>query len=101
MDLSRKDLLLEEKESRTLSDKDKIEKTINQGGALQNMMDTFGWKLLYEGFIKPNIEETKFLKAPREDLADIRAEMRILKELLQFIEVRVNDANKLAEKIKK
>jgi hypothetical protein len=101
MDLSRRDLLLEEKEKRTLGDKDKVEKDINQGGALRNMTDTFGWKILYEGFIMPNIADDKFLSAPRENLADIRAEMRILKELLKFIETRVNKANELAEKIKK
>lgn len=98
--MDRKDLLLEERDRRSL-DKDKVEKTINEGGALMNMTDTFGWKLLNEGFIIPNIEESRFLGASREDLADIRAEIRILKQLLKFIETRVNEANKTAEKIKK
>lgn len=99
--MDRKELLLEEKTKRVLSNTAKVENDINTGGALRNMMDTFGWKILYEGFILPNIEESRFLGAPREDLADIRAEMRILKELMKFIETRVNDANKLADKIKK
>ncbi len=99
--MDRKDLLLEEKENRALSNTAKVEKDITTGGALQNMLDTFGWKILYEGFIQPNIEESRFLGAPREDLADIRAEMRILKELLKFVETRVKTANSLAEKIKK
>jgi hypothetical protein len=99
--MDRKELLLEEKDKRTLANTDKVEEDINVGGALSNMLDTFGWKILYEKFIKPNIEEDKFFSASREDLADIRAEMRILKELLKFIEVRVNTATKLAEKIKK
>jgi hypothetical protein len=101
MALNRKDLLLEEKDKKVLANKDKVEKDINQGGALQNMMDTFGWKILYEGFIKPNIAEDKFLSASRENLADVRAEMRILKELMKFIETRVNSANELAKKLNK
>jgi len=100
MALDRKDLLLEEKTSRTLEDKKKVEKIITEGGALRNMMDTFGWKIVYEGFIKPNIAEDKFLSSPREDLADIRAEIRVLRRLMNFIETRVNEANKLATKIK-
>ena len=99
--MDRKTLLLEEKESRTLENKDKVEKDINTGGALQNMLDTFGWKILYEGFISPNIAEERFLTSQREDLADVRAEIRVLKAMMQFIETRVKTANKLAEKIKK
>jgi len=98
--MDRKELLLEERESRTLDDKKKVEKIITEGGALRNMMDTFGWKLVYEGFIKPNIAEDRFLSAPREDLADIRAELRVLRRFMNFIETRVNEANKLATKIK-
>jgi hypothetical protein len=99
--MDRKDLLLEERENRTLEDKVKVEKDINTGGALQHMLDTFGWKIVYEGFIKPNIEEARFLSAKKEDLEDVRAEIRVLRELMKFIETRVQTANKLAEKIKK
>lgn len=99
--MDRKSLLLEERESRTLDDKEKVEKILTQGGALQNMLDTFGWKILYDGFIAPHIEESRFLGADRKDLEDVRAEIRILKALLQFIEIRVKEANKVAEKIKK
>ena len=98
--MDRKDLLLEEKASRTLEDKKRVEKVITEGGALRSMMDTFGWKLVYEGFVKPNIAEDRFLSAPREDLADIRAELRVLRRFMNFIETRVNEANKLATKIK-
>lgn len=101
MTLDRKDLLMEEKEKRQLEDTVKVEKVITEGGALRNTLDTFGWKIIYEGFIKPNIEEDRWLGASREDLADIRAEIRVLKRLLQFIETRVDSASKLAEKIKK
>ncbi len=99
MDLSRRDLLIEEKEKRPI-DKVKADSVINEGGALQNMLDTFGWKLLYTEFILPNVEESRFLESPREDLEDIRAEIRVLKRLLKFIEIRVNAANKMVEKIK-
>jgi len=98
--MDRKDLLLEEKASRTLEDKKRVEKVITEGGALRSMMDTFGWKLVYEGFVKPNIAEDRFLNSPREDLADIRAELRVLRRFMNFIETRVNEANKLATKIK-
>jgi len=98
--MDRKDLLLEEKASRTLEDKKRVEKVITEGGALRSMMDTFGWKLVYEGFVKPNIAEDRFLNSPREDLADIRAEIRVLRRFMNFIETRVNEANKLATKIK-
>lgn len=99
MDLSRRDLLLE-KENRPI-DKEKANNTINIGGALQNMLDTYGWKLLFEGFIEPNIEEARFLGASREDLADMRSEIRVLRQMLKWIETRVKDANKMVEKTKK
>lgn len=98
---SRRDFLLEERDKKDLEDLKKVDKVITEGGALQNMLDTFGWKLLYEGFIQPNIGETRFLESPREDLADVRAEMRVLRRMLKFIETRVNEANKIATKIKK
>jgi len=100
MDLSRRDLLIEEKEKRPI-DKVKADSVINEGGAIQNMLDTYGWKLLYEGFILPNIEESRFLGASREDLSDIRSEIRVLKQMLKFVETRVKEANKMVEKIKK
>jgi len=100
MSLERRDLLLED--GTTIPrDKNKIEDILTLGGALVNMTDTYGWKLLYEGFMVPNIEESRFLGASREDLADIRAEIRVLKQLLKWIETRVKDANTMAEKIKK
>lgn len=99
-DIARRDLLLEEKENRPIP-KEKMDSIINEGGALQNMVDTFGWKLLYEGFILPNIEESRFLGASRDDLSDIRSEIRVLKQLLKFVEIRVKEANKMVEKIKK
>ena len=98
--MDRKDLLLEAKEKRPL-EKEKADKALNEGGALMNMTSTYGWKLLYDGFITPNIEESRFLGASREDLADIRAEIRVLKQMLKYIESHIDDANKVAEKIKK
>lgn len=98
MPLNRKDLL-EEKEKRPV-DKGKDDKALTEGGALSTMLETYGWKLLYEGFIKPNIDEVKFLEASREDLDDIRAEIRVLKRMLKFIDTRVIEASKVAEKIK-
>ena len=95
--MDRKDLLLEVKEKTPL-DKKREEKVLTEGGALQNMLDTYGWRIAYDGFIKPNTEESRFLGAPREDLADIRAEIRILKQFLKFIETRIAEANKTAEK---
>jgi hypothetical protein len=100
MNLTRRDLLLEEKEKRPI-DKQKIDNVINEGGAIQNMLDTYGWKIVYEGFIEPSIAESRFLGASREDLADIRAEIRVLKQMLKFIETRVKNANIMVEKIKK
>lgn len=90
---------MEEKDNRPL-DIDKANEVITVGGAIQNMLDTYGWKLVYEGFITPNIEEARFLGASREDLADIRAEIRVLSQMLKFIETRVKNANKMVEKIK-
>jgi hypothetical protein len=78
-----------------------MDSIINEGGALQNMLDTYGWKLLYEGFILPHIEDSRFLGAPREDLADIRSEIRVLTQMLKFVETRVKEANRVVEKIKK
>ena len=97
--MDRKELHMEEKDNRPL-DIDKANEVITVGGAIQNMLDTYRWKLVYEGFITPNIEEARFLGASREDLADIRAEIRVLSQMLKFIETRVKNANKMVEKIK-
>lgn len=97
--MERRDLLLEEKTKKPI-DRDKLARDLDEGMALVNMMETRGWKILFEGFIKPNTEESKFLEAPREELADIRAEMRALKKLLKFIDTRVEKANDAASKIK-
>lgn len=96
---TRRDLLLEEKEKIPIS-RDKLERDLDVGTSLASMMSMRGWKLLYEGFIVPNIEDSRFLGATREDLADIRAEIRILRQMMKFIETRIDSANKAAEKIK-
>lgn len=100
MDLSRRDLLVEERDKKSFN-KEKADKAITTGGALQAMMETYGWKLLMEEFIKPNIEESRWLGASKEDLSDIRAEVRVLKGMLKFIETRVKTAEEMVEKIKK
>ena len=99
MNLDRKALLLEEKEKRPL-EKEKTDKTLTEGGALMSMLDTFGWKIVYEEFIEPNTNESRWLSASKEELVDIRAEIRILKALLSFINVRIKEAGKLSAKLK-
>uniref|UniRef100_A0A6M3JVZ9 Uncharacterized protein n=1 Tax=viral metagenome TaxID=1070528 RepID=A0A6M3JVZ9_9ZZZZ len=98
--LSRKELLMEEKDQKVV-DPDRANKAITIGGALQSMMETYGWKIVYEEFILPNSEESRFLDSSREDLADIRAEIRVLRRLLKFIDTRVKSASDMVEKIKK
>lgn len=97
--MDRKDLLMEE-EAKEPINKEKLAKDLDEGRALAGMKETRGWKILFEGFIKPNTEEDRLLEAPREELADIRAEMRVLRRLQKFIDTRITAANKAADKIK-
>lgn len=98
--MQRKDLLMEE-EAKEPINKEKLAKELDEGRALVGMKETRGWKIVYEGFIIPNTEEARFLEASREELADIRAEMRVLRRLQKFIDTRITAANKAAEKIKR
>lgn len=98
--MDRKELLVEERDRRAF-DREKAQKLITVGGALQSMTETYGWKLLTEEFIKPNIEDARWLTASKEDLSDIRAEVRILKGMLKFIETRVKSAEEMVDKIKR
>lgn len=96
---NRRDLLLEAEHNKPPEDKNKLASIIDEGMTLQNLIDSRGWKLLYDKYIRPNTLEDKWLDAPRETAEDIRIEVRVLRRLLQFIDKRIEAAKEAVNKI--
>jgi hypothetical protein len=98
--VDRKDLLMNEvdKPSRKL-DIETLSKNVNEGSALLNMKETFGWKLLYEKFIEPRVNQNRYLMASKDDLIETRAAMRELNEMLSFIDNRIKEGITSFEKL--
>jgi len=83
---------------------DKSREIIDKGSAYASLKDNRGWKFLVEEFIQPRLSIDRFLTADKEDLPYIQYEMKILSELLNFVDNRIAQANaeqRLLEKLKK
>jgi len=95
MAISRRDLVLN---NGVDQEEVKKKKNIDEGSALLGMTETYGWKILYRDFIQPNIDINRILTAEEEKLADIRAEMKILMNMLSFINSKIDTALKSTER---
>ncbi len=93
---SRKDLLLSIPD-KAIADNKKMHNTIQEGGALLALKETAGWKILYEEFLSPNININILLQAKPEELADIRAGVKKLTEMLNWMEAKIKSSIKLYE----
>jgi hypothetical protein len=98
--MDRKELLMEAAERKPAVDREVLSKQLDKGSALATMKDSRGYKILYEDFISKKIQESRFLGCAREDLEDTRAEIRVLREMLNFIDLSIKVANEAAEKLK-
>ena len=82
----------------------KSHEIIDKGSAYASLKDNRGWKFLVEEFVQPRLSIDRFLAADKEDLPYVQHEMKILSELLNFVDNRIAQANaeqRLLEKLKK
>ena len=93
--MDRKELLMagETKPVREVDPK-VLAKDVEVGTALLGMRETYGWKLLYETYIKSRVDQNRFLTASPEDLADTRAAMKELSDMLNFINSSIEKGTK-------
>jgi len=101
--VDRKDLLLEEATSkRELSpdEERKLKKAVDDGGTYLALVNSPGWKQLYEEYIQSEISQDRYLAARTEDLADIRAAQRALFHLLRFIALKIEGGKESYELLK-
>ncbi len=95
----RKELLMEGDRPKRNIDRDKLIRDLDEGRAIASMLEMRGWQIVHEKFIKPHMSDDLFYSADKADLADVRAAMRVLKELMSFIDSRIKAANDASEKI--
>lgn len=99
MTIGRRDLLIEGDRNKVI-DRSKLTRQLDEGAILSNMKESRGWKLLYGEFIDKNMQLDRLLSASPIDLADIRAEIRILNALMRFIDSRIKNAEEAANTLK-
>lgn len=95
--MDRKELLLEEADStRDISrvDEQRLRKAVDDGGAYLALVSSPGWKKLVEEYINKEISQDRYLTAPVNELADIRAAQRALINLLRFVSLKVEEGQK-------
>lgn len=99
----RKDLLLNTSEDYRITPEEevKLRKAAEVGGMYLAMTNSPGWKDLLEKYLNRQISQEKYLEAPTENLADIRAAQKSLFDLLQFINKRIDDGEKAFKTLKK
>ena len=83
---------------------DKSHEIIDKGSAYASLKDNRGWEFLVEEFVKPRLSVDRFLNAEENELPYIQHEMKVLNELLNFVDNRIAQADaerRLLEKLKK
>lgn len=100
MATSRKELLLNEKVVEQKPHAEMEHAALEEGTAFSQMRNTYGWKLLMDRYIGPKIEKNRFFMAKNEELLDVRASMKALQDLVDYIDRRVNEAIKITERSK-
>jgi hypothetical protein len=90
--VERRDLLMEEASQRrelTSEEEQKLRKAVDDGSLYLALTNSAGWKKLLEEYINIEVSQEKYLMAPTEKLADIRAAQLALIHLIQFIQLKV------------
>jgi len=65
---------------------------VERGEAYLSLVNSRGWELLLEEFIAPRLSMERFINANPNDLPFIQREMRLLIELLNFVENSIRQA---------
>ncbi len=94
--MDRRDLLINTPD-KTIADNKKMHNTIQEGGALLSLKESAGWKILYGEFLLPNTNINVLLNAKPEELADIRAGVKKLTEMLNWMEAKIKSSIKAYE----
>jgi len=101
--MDRKELLLESSVHKEITTEEevKLRKAAEVGAMYLSMKDSPGWKDLMEKHINRQISQERYLEAPNDQLADIRAEQKSLFTLLNFIKNRIDEGDKAFKTLKK
>ena len=97
MPLARKDMLVRPGDGQPVVPQEKLEKRVAEGNAYISLINNAGWKKLVKEFIEPNCSLDALWGVKDEDLPIQRAKMRVYKELLDYVERKVNEAVKAFE----
>jgi hypothetical protein len=97
MPIDRKSMLVKPDTGIPVPPQDKLEKQVAEGNAYISLINNLGWKKLVKEFIEPNCSLDALWGVKDEDLPVQRAKMRVYKELLDYVERKVNEAVKAFE----
>jgi hypothetical protein len=101
MPIDRRDLLVAAEERMAKTPQPKLAKKVDEGGAYISLRNNPGWKKLIEEYIEPKLKLDALLSAPDEDLPIVKAKMKVLKELVDFVDKKVDDAVSAFETLQK
>jgi hypothetical protein len=97
MPISRKEMLVRSESAVPELPQAKLEKQVAEGNAYISLVNNAGWKKLVKEYIEPNSSLDALWGVKDEDLPIQRAKMRVFKELLDYVEMKVNEAVKAFE----
>ena len=101
MPLDRKDLLAAAEERALKTPQPKLTQKVDEGGVFISLKDHPGWRKLVSEYIEPKLKIDSMLAASEEELPLVRARMKVLKELVDFVDKKVEDALKAFETLQK
>jgi hypothetical protein len=101
MPMDRKDLLVAADDGGPAIPELKLAKTVDEGGAYISLKNNLGWKRLIAEYIEPKLKLDALLSVSNEDLPLVRAKMQVLKELVDFVDKKVDGAVKAFETLQR
>lgn len=93
----RRQILMQQNTSKLDEVKRRSQEFVNKAEALAALMDSLGWRVIVEEFIKPRLSIERIITAQKEMLPYIQHEMKLLQELLTFIDNYVERGKKEKE----
>jgi hypothetical protein len=85
----------------TSDEEAKLRNEVESGSMLSMMISSLGWKYLKEKFISRKLDHKVIIYAPPDELQNIRAEQRVLFEMLEFINKAIENSEKAHKKLRK
>jgi hypothetical protein len=80
--------------------REKLQERADEAGMYMNLTSNLGWKRLMRDYIVPRSSMDRLMVAPADKLADERAGVKELVNLLNFINEKVKDGTRAFEKLK-